>query len=88
MSECGHVYKTGCYSCLETKIDKIENKIDKLLMYKTSEAGYKDGYEKGVRDMWEVAKDKFSCMCDSWYVKNKCVFETCPIAQKLLKGVK
>ena len=32
MSECGHVYKTGCYSCLETKIDKIENKIDKLLM--------------------------------------------------------
>jgi flagellar biosynthesis/type III secretory pathway protein FliH len=52
------------------------------------EDGKKAGYEKGVRDMWEVAKDKFSCMCDSWYVKNKCVFETCPIAQKLLKGVK
>ena len=56
MSDCGHVYKNGCYSCLETKIDKIENKIDKLLMYKTSEAGYKDGYEKGVRDMWEAGK--------------------------------
>ena len=65
----------------------MSNKTVSLTYYENLVA-YKDGYEKGVRDMWEISKDKLSCMCDSWYIKNKCVFETCPIAQKLLKGVK
>jgi hypothetical protein len=93
MSDCGHVYKNGCYSCLETKIDKIENKIDKLLMYKTSEAGYKDGYKEGVRNMWEAMKLRcdenfFNEVAENGCEHLECTFKTCPIAQKLLKGVK
>ena len=53
------------------------------------EEGIKDGYEKGVRDMWEATRQKCGyrivTLCD---IGGVCNIETCPIAQKLLKGVK
>jgi len=69
---------------------------------------FEAGYEKGVRDMWEVTKkhcefklvkyketddngESFNAVektyCNEGNGK-KCTFKTCPIAQKLLKGVK
>lgn len=60
--------------------------------------GFEAGYEKGVRDMYyEFRKDCASNISeykkeDSCFHKKdttgKCTLETCPIAQKLLKGVK
>jgi hypothetical protein len=57
------------------------------------EQDYKDGHKKGVRDMWEAGKEK--CEGEAYFdgnnsaeCKDNCTFETCPIAQKLLKGVK
>lgn len=66
--------------------------------------GFEAGYEKGVRDMWKaiqkhcyeleriITENKKK---KEWTIhefckprKRKCTFETCPIAQKLLKGVK
>jgi hypothetical protein len=69
---------------------------------KTMEAIIKDkelkAYEKGVRDMYyEFRKDCASNISeykkeDSCFHRKdttgKCTFETCPIAEKLLKGVK
>ena len=56
------------------------------------EQDYKDGHKKGVRDMWEAGKEK--CEGEAYFdgnnsaeCKDNCTFETCPIAQKLLKGV-
>jgi hypothetical protein len=61
------------------------------------EAGIEAGYEKGVRDMWEATHNhckKLHCgyvrpdvdqNCENGYM---CVFNNCPIAQKLLKAVK
>ena len=61
------------------------------------EQDYKDGHKKGVRDMWEATHNhckKLHCgyvrpdvdqNCENGYM---CVFNNCPIAQKLLKGVK
>ena len=50
--------------------------------------GFEAGYEKGVRDMWEATRQKcgyrIATLCD---IGGVCNFETCPIAQKLLKGV-
>jgi len=52
-------------------------------------------YKQGVRDMWEATR--YNCYsstmehegCCSGFDKNDdCDIETCPIAQKLLKGVK
>ena len=58
------------------------------------EAGIKDGYEKGVRDMWEATREicrygKGYKLCSKTYHELvECISETCPIAEKLLKGVK
>ena len=66
------------------------------------EEGIKDGYEKGVRDMWEatqrtcIKKTFISCSssaaCGEIIEKENnvatCHLNNCPIAQKLLKGVK
>ena len=51
---------------------------------------FNQGYEKGVRDMWEVAKANcYSCTMEHGFDNNgNCDINTCPIAQKLLKGVK
>ena len=70
------------------------------------EEGIKDGYEKGVRDMWEAMKlrcdenffneenDTTEChelifeVAENGCEQLECTFKTCPIAKKLLKGVK
>lgn len=50
---------------------------------------FNQDYEKGVRDMWEATRQKCGyrtvTLCD---IGGVCNIETCPIAQKLLKGVK
>ena len=62
--------------------------------------GFEAGYEKGVRDMWEAMKSDCAFNMSEYSPKKcwhgvdeekytkKCTFETCPIAQKLLKAVK
>ena len=46
-------------------------------------------YKQGVWDMWEATRQKCGyrivTLCD---IGGVCNIETCPIAQKLLKGVK
>ena len=66
---------------------------------KTMEAIIKDkelkAYEKGVRDMFDVmqisCEERYKATCCklvSVKFNDECTFENCPIAQKLLKGVK
>ena len=58
------------------------------------EDGKKEGYEKGVRDMWEETRKicrygKGYKLCSRTYDELvECISETCPIAEKLLKAVK
>lgn len=59
------------------------------------EEGIKDGYEKGVRDMWEALKAncysttmEFEGCCVGFDKDGNCDINNCPIAQKLLKAVK
>lgn len=60
-----------------------ENKVsvETVIAY---EAGFEAGYEKGVRDMWgKMDMCHFNeILCDV-----KCIFNNCPIAEKLLKAV-
>ncbi len=79
----------------------MSNKTVSLTYYENLVA-YKDGYEKGVRDMWEatqqtcIKKTFISCSksaaCGEVIEKNNnvatCHINNCPIAQKLLKAVK
>ena len=71
-----------------------ENKatLKGVMLYKE---GIKAGYEKGVRDMWGITKYncrsatmEFDGSCVGFDKDDNCDIDVCPIAQKLLKGVK
>lgn len=82
MSEiCEH-----CGHCVWGVVDGLcPDCTDDLKPNKKHEAGFESGYEKGVRDMW----DKMDmCPFNEILCDVKCIFNNCPIAEKLLKAVK